>query len=287
MLQGWRTRAALLIILGAAGYGWWNWQSAAAEPATPVKERRPPLAPEPPPEGELGDMIRLGGTLVSETSTHPLTREYVGNALNCRSCHLEPHAAPFIGVATAYPAWSPREQRVVTLEDRIGNCFMRSCNGTRPPLGSRPIVAIAAYITWVSNRMPIQMNSERAQGPYHILPLERDPKLADGKRGEILYASKCQKCHGGDGSGTTAAPPVWGNDSYNTGAGLSNNLALASWLKVAMPRPKPNLTEAEALDIAAFVNSHPRPVFRLREHLPSPDRLGEYNGEIPPDAQAP
>jgi thiosulfate dehydrogenase len=228
--------------------------------------------------------VELGRKLVLETSTHPLTKQYVGNALNCSSCHLHAghdEAATFIGVATAYPAWSPREQRVITLEDRIGNCFMRSCNGTRPPLGSQPSVAIAAYITWLSNRIPIRMNAERPLGPHHVLPLQRDPKFADAKRGEELYASRCRKCHGADGAGTSDGSPVWGDDSYNTGAGFSNNMALASWLKVAMPINKRDLTESEALDIAAFVNSHPRPEFKLREHLPTVDRLGEYNGEIP------
>ena len=49
---------------------------------------------------------------------------------------------------------------------------------------------------------------------------------------------------------------------------------------VAMPLGDPDLTEQEALDIAAFVNSHHRPKFILIEHLPKPERLGEYNAEI-------
>jgi cytochrome c len=75
------------------------------------------------PEGELGNIVKLGQTLIENTSTHPLTKDYVGNALNCTSCHLEngldPKAASFIGVASAYPAWSPREKRVITLEDEF------------------------------------------------------------------------------------------------------------------------------------------------------------------------
>ncbi len=93
----------------------------------------------------------------------------MGNCLTCSSCHLQagthPRAATFIGVATAYPAYSPREHAVLTLEDRVRNCFMRSLNGTRPPLGSRPAVAITAYITWLSGGQPIRMNSTATLGP--------------------------------------------------------------------------------------------------------------------------
>lgn len=114
------------------------------------------------PKGPLGDTIKLGRLLVEQTAKHPLSKPFVGNDLNCTSCHLkngtDTKAATFIGVATAYPAWSPREQRVITLEDRILNCFMRSCNGIRPPLGSEVSVAITAYITWLSTDQPLRMN---------------------------------------------------------------------------------------------------------------------------------
>ena len=235
------------------------------------------------PDGELGDVIRLGQTLIEDTSTHPLTKNYVGNALNCTSCHLEngldPKAASFIGVASAYPAWSPREKRVITLEDRILNCFMRSCNGIRPPLGSRPSVAIAAWITWLSKDTPIQMNAKRPAGPNAIRQLSVEARSADKQRGEILYANRCASCHAKNGEGIDENPPVWGANSYNQGAGFANNAQLAAWLKVAMPLDDATLTEQEAIDIAAYVNSHERSVFRLEDHLPKDDHLGEYNGE--------
>ena len=70
-----------------------------------------------------------------------------------------------------------------------------------------------------------------------------------------------------------------GEQSFNDGAGLSGNDKLAAWLKVAMPLGDPILTEQESLDIAAFVNSKPRPKFVLQDHLPKPERLGEHNSE--------
>lgn len=83
------------------------------EPAIAVQDGYPP--------GELGKIVRLGEDIVRRTSEHPLSKPYVGNALNCTSCHLDAGrhetAASFLGTAAAYPAWSPREQRVLTLEE--------------------------------------------------------------------------------------------------------------------------------------------------------------------------
>jgi thiosulfate dehydrogenase len=52
---------------------------------------------------------------------------------------------------------------------------------------------------------------------------------------------------------------------------------LASWLKPSMPPEETDLTDDEALNIAAFINSHDRPKFRLKDHLPEKSKLGEYN----------
>jgi len=232
------------------------------------------------PPGELGEIVKLGRTIVDQTNEHPLSKAYVGNALTCSSCHLNagtvPHAASFLGTATAYPAWAPREKRVITLEDRVLNCFMRSQNGIRPPKGSKVSIAITAYITWLSTGSPIKMNHAKSLGPNHVKPLEIKPERTNTKRGARLYENQCADCHGKQGQGTPEGPPVWGNQSYNDGAGLSRNAKLASWLKVAMPLDDANLSEQDALDIAAYVNSHPRPRFVLKEHLPKPEGLGVY-----------
>jgi thiosulfate dehydrogenase len=219
----------------------------------------------------LGEVVELGRQLVHETRSHPLSAPFVGNDLNCTSCHLDdgehPTAGIFLGVAAAYPAWSPREERAITLEDRVLNCFMRSENGVRPPNGGEVSVAISAYITWLSEGEPIEMNAEQPLGPNAVEPIGLDPATADARRGGELYEEHCSACHSSDGLGTDDGPPVWGDRSYNRGAGLSQNLKLASWLKVAMPLADPILTEQEALDIAAYVNAQERPEFVLEEHL--------------------
>jgi thiosulfate dehydrogenase len=108
----------------------------------------PSLAKSTLPPGELGEVVKLGKALFDSTGEHPLTQPFVRNALSCASCHPDsgahPTAATLLGAATAYPAWTPREKAVITLEDRVLNCFMRSMNGTRPPVGSKPSIAITA-----------------------------------------------------------------------------------------------------------------------------------------------
>ncbi len=266
-LYGWMTVAALALI-AARGVGS---STADDEPERAV------------PDGPLGDAVRLGKDLVERTSTHPLTKPYVGNVLNCTSCHLDngenPEAASFIGVASAYPAWSPRDGRVITLEDRISNCFMRSCNGVSPPLGSRASVALAAYITWLSTDAPLRMNPKSPHGPNAVKPLKIAAESADLTRGKAVYAEKCADCHADDGTGRKKTPPVWGPRSYNQGAGLAKPDQLAAWLKVAMPLDDPDLTDQEALDVAAYVDSHDRPPFNIQDHPPAASKLGEYDSE--------
>jgi thiosulfate dehydrogenase len=234
-----------------------------------------------PANGKLASVIRLGEAIVKDTTTHSLSKDYVGNALSCTSCHLDngrhQRAGTFLGTATAYPAWSPREERVITLEDRVLNCFMRSCNGTRPPLGSEVSVAVTAYITSLSQDMPVKMNSKRPIGPGAVKQLSIKADQADINRGASLYAARCAECHQQDGQGDKENPPVWGDRSYNDGAGLSSVDNLAAWLKVAMPLDEADLSDEQAFDIAVYVNSQKRPHFDLSQHLPVKERLGEYN----------
>ncbi len=152
---------------------------------------------------------------------------------------------------------------------------MRSMNGIRPPNGSQVSVAITAYITWLSTGDSIQQNPEKPLGPHSTPQVDWSNLKPNVERGAKLYAEHCADCHADDGRGGDEGPPVWGDQSYNEGAGLSQVPKLASWLKVAMPLDDPTLSPQESLDIAAFVNSHKRPKFKLSEHLPKAERIHE------------
>ncbi|HZZ83402.1 MAG TPA: c-type cytochrome [Anaeromyxobacteraceae bacterium] len=239
---------------------------AAGNPG-PAAAAAPGAAALPP--GELGKVVRLGRSLFDETDTHPLTKPYVKNALTCASCHPDSGAgaaATLVGAATAYPAWSTREKAVITLEDRILNCFMRSMNGVRPPNGSPPSVALTAYVTWLSAGLPVAMNPRYPKGPRALAPLPVFADEVNVQRGRTVFEARCATCHGKDGDGN---PPLWGPRSYNAGAGFADVEKLAAFVRATMPYGDPTLSDSEAVDVAAFVNAQPRPDFRLREHLPN------------------
>ena len=95
--------------------------------------------------------------------------------------------------------------------------------------------------------------------------LEHDEGLATA--GATVFSENCAACHGENGEGrrTNAGnryqfPPLWGDASYNWGAGMANVDTAAAFIKHNMPW---GLTDAlgdqEAWDIAVYVNSRDRP----------------------------
>jgi thiosulfate dehydrogenase len=88
----------------------------------------------------------------------------------------------------------------------------------------------------------------------------------DPERGASLYTAKCALCHGADGAGVTLAdgrtlfPPLWGAESYDWGAGMHKIDVAAVFIKHNMPLGlRDSLSDQEAWDLAAFMNSHERP----------------------------
>ena len=60
-----------------------------------------------------------------------------------------------------------------------------------------------------------------------------------------------------------AVPPLWGDDSFNDGAGMARLITLANFLHSNMPHGadyrNPMLSVEEAWDVAAYVESQARP----------------------------
>ncbi|MEH6471794.1 MAG: c-type cytochrome [Halopseudomonas sp.] len=254
-----------------------------------------PDAPTDYPKGELGRMVKLGEEIIFNTNTHELTKDLVGNDLKCSNCHLQGGKAKslgtFIGTATAFPAYSAREKSVQTLQNRINNCFMRSQNGKRPIIDTEASVAMATYVTWLSSGLPITMNSKKPVNPFYtdswwgkkwVLPMLKSVDHSNYNNGQKLYTDKCASCHQDDGQGLAAAnfPPVWGERSFNTGAGLSKPEKLPTYLLHNMPLGNPNLTKQEAVDIAVYVNAQPRPDFDLSRSLLPREEMGHYNSKV-------
>ncbi|NNF57420.1 MAG: c-type cytochrome [Rhodothermaceae bacterium] len=237
-----------------------------------------------PADDPLAEQVRYGLRLMNDTPA--LAPDYVGNALSCTNCHLNAgqreKALPLVGIAGLFPLYRARDGRLVSLEDRIRGCFLRSMNGTAPPYDSSELLALSAYITWLSEDQPV------GQAPdfrgLNRIPEEARLPLADldVDQGEALFAQYCVVCHGADGQGMdlgVAHPgPLWGPQSWNDGAGAARIYTLAGFIRHAMPLTVPGmLTDEQAQHLSAYINSHERPVY--------PNKEVDYPGvEIPLDA---
>lgn len=241
-----------------------------AESAYAAQEKRladPDLyehVPEPSeiPEGPLGDMIRLGREVF--TNTQVLRGTFVGNDLACSNCHMNaganPLSAPIWATAVDFPIYRGKNKHVNTLAERLAGCFKYSMNGTPPPAQHEVMVALETYMRWLATGAPSGA-VQKARG-YVALPMPA--QTPDYARGETVYAERCAICHGTDGSGLKEGervvfPPVWGPNSYNWGAGMHQIDKAAGFLKANMPLGNPDLTDQETWDVALYINSHERP----------------------------
>lgn len=260
-----------------------------------------PDAPKDFPKGELGRMVKLGEEIMRTTDTHQLTKDYVGNKLQCTSCHLKGSdglsgtakgIGTFIGTAVSFPAYSKREKSVQTLQNRINNCFMRSMNGVRPIIDTEASVAMATYVRWLSTGLPINLNEKAPTGVYNtkrwiggFKKLNKIQKKATHENylaGQNLYSQKCASCHGKNGEGVGKFPPVWGKGlAYNTGAGMSKLGKGARWVQSNMPLHQGDtLSDQEAADVMLYVNAQERDDFDLEKGLLPRDKMGHYNSKV-------
>ena len=217
------------------------------------------------------------GFLILDSTSHfigPLSSnfKYAGNNLSCTSCHLNggtlSGAASWIGIFKRFPQFSGRENKSGTLVERINGCMERSMNGTKLDETSDQMKAMIAYIDWISKELNY-LNSKNFKG----YPAIKIPEVAvDLKIGSKIYDRECSLCHAKNGEGIRYEnfgkgylyPPLWGDDSYNDGAGMHRVITAAAFIKNNMPYlqatwEKPKLTDEEAFHVAGYINSFQRP----------------------------
>ncbi|HEV3090969.1 MAG TPA: c-type cytochrome, partial [Candidatus Cybelea sp.] len=186
-----------------------------------------------------------------------------GADLVCDDCHLaagtQPKGGSFLGTYARFPQWNKRAHRVIALQDRITECFLYSMNGRAPAYSSKAMIAIVAYISWLSRGTPV--GAKQPESDRYIVPLPQ--RAPDHKRGSALFAQDCSMCHGLDGAGLSGIyPPLWGRRSFNAGAGMAHIDRMTGFVRYNMPQNDPgSLSVDQAYDIAAFVLSHKRPAF--------------------------
>ncbi|MEO8770499.1 MAG: c-type cytochrome [Ferruginibacter sp.] len=222
-----------------------------------------------------GELIRYGKSLVVNTSFYlgPNGKiAHTSNGMNCQNCHLEA-GTRFWGnnygaVFSTYPKFRTRSGTIESIYKRINDCFERSLNGTSLDTTGKEMQAMYAYIKWLGRQVP-KNNSPVGSGIVNLPFLSR---AADPKNGQTVYIQKCIRCHGIKGAGlfnTDSSryvyPPLWGDHSYSTGAGLFRISRLAGYIKYNMPLSttgydSTQISNEEAWDVAAFINSQPRPI---------------------------
>ena len=218
---------------------------------------RPPTEAEIP-NDSLGAAIRRGLYLLRFTPES--LPAYATSNLRCTSCHqndgTKVSAAPLTGAHARYPKYMTRSGAVIGLADRVNYCFTRSLAGNVLPPESRQMNDILAYLAFISHDVPVGRNLAGASGLVSMT----DTLVGDLARGEAVFKRECVTCHQADGQGNAAFPALWGPRSFSIGASMAREERAASFIWHNMPQSKPgSLTPQEAFDVAAFVNSHPRP----------------------------
>lgn len=225
------------------------------------------------PSGEYGKMIRYGKELVANTSKYfgpNGSIAQITNGMNCQNCHLEAGTKLFANnysvFFSSYPKKSGRSGKIEAPSARISECFQRSLAGKVPDKSSKEIKAMLAYMKWVGSGVK-KGDKVIGTGTEKLAYLNRP---ADAKSGQLVYNNRCASCHGGNGEGVIAEdkltyvyPPLWGEHSYNDGAGMYRLSNFAGFVKNNMPfgasYTNSQLSDQEAWDVAAYVNSRPRP----------------------------
>ena len=228
------------------------------------------------------ELIKYGRELFANTSKE-MPNHTGSTRMSCAHCHgggdmptatgmvgQDIDMIPLVGTAAGYPEWTGRTQRMRDMRQRIMGCFLRSMDAANsedgvPAYDSKEIQAMETYMVWLnkgtpSQRVPYWRHIEKPEGDEKVPVPEVNPV-----RGAELYLQNCASCHGKDGQGTEGQyPPLWGNNSFNDGAGMGRMYTSAGFIREAMPYGAGHSFEnwEDVQDVAGFMNAHKRP------HLP-------------------
>ncbi|MEI8060609.1 MAG: c-type cytochrome, partial [Ferruginibacter sp.] len=221
----------------------------------------------------LKQQVQYGKELIVHTAKYFGPKGIViksTNGLNCQNCHPQAGTAifgnNFGSVASMYPKFKARSGTKENLAKKVNDCFERSLNGKTIDTTGKEMQAMLAYINFIGSNV-IKGTKAVGSGPKDLPYLDR---AADSTNGSIVFNTKCKSCHQYNGQGLLNAdstefiyPALWGKNSFNDAAGIIHISLFAKFVKNNMPvgttYAKPQLTDEEAWDVAAFIISQPRP----------------------------
>ncbi len=234
--------------------------------------------------GEELKMIIYGEDLIANTSRYLGPNgsvKQISNGMNCQNCHLDAGTRPwgnnYGAVASTYPKFRERSGTIELISKRVNDCIERSLNGKALDTSGYEMKSILAYLKWIGQNVK---KGEKPKGAG-IVDLPYLDRAASSAKGQVIYSQKCLRCHGTNGEGVKnfnnigyVYPPLWGEQSYNIGAGLYRLSRFAGYVRDNMPfnqstHHAPTLTNEEAWDVAAFVNTQPRPTADLSKDWPN------------------
>src|ERR1051325_3768168 len=154
---------------------------------------------------KLSQEIRRGFRLF--TNTPQEAPKLAPGGMACTNCHMNgaqrERSMPLVNVAGMFPEYNRRSARLFSLGDRITDCFLRSENATGGNLGAEElptpttpeVLAISAYLTWLSKDGPIGKNpswrGQNAIAQAALFPLTQ----LDAKRAKAIYSERAAPCH--------------------------------------------------------------------------------------------
>jgi thiosulfate dehydrogenase len=160
------------------------------------------------------------------------------------------------------------DDRVIALSERINGCMTRSMNGKSLPADGKEMKALLAYIEFLGRGTP---TGTRVPG-MGLRPVPRSDRRPDPDHGQRVYVAQCARCHGADGQGRLRSaqplveyevPPLWGDRSFNSAAGMSRTTTLSAFVQANMPlgvdQGAAPISAEDAWDVAKFVKGQPRP----------------------------
>jgi cytochrome c len=258
-------------------------------------------------------LVRQGYEYIHHTSStlgpdgivrFPDGSPYAVSSTACSNCHFSggqvPFGMPFYQTMDKYasrPLFRAFNYRR-DARDAVLDCFRNCMGNTQVPPKDDPVIdAIMAYIAWVragvTDPTLLGPNWQRLPGEsWDYFTSDWMAMRADVTRGQAIYQRQCARCHSRDGAGQgeyrrgehrPRVPALWGPRSFTRGAAMYSVPQLAFVVRRHMPYGDPqSLTEQQALDVAGYINTQPRPVAHAARMFCDNDASGIPNSLYKP-----